>query len=106
MSDNSTMNCFYSSCPLSWFRTECHASVKYYVSQKRSLKFLGIIEVWLQVIKQPNNAFNLSSNVCQCLSVGLSRGPRGQSFKSSFEPYHAVSDVFKISFLLLGLMGF
>lgn len=102
MSDNSTMNWFYSTCP--GLDQSSTPLLKYYMSQKRSLKFLGMIDVWLQVIKQQNNAFNLSSNVRQCLDVGLSRGPRGQGFKSSFEQYHAVSNVFKISFLLLLLL--
>lgn len=103
MSDNSTMNCFYSTGP--GLDQSSAPMLKYYVSQKRRVKFLGMIDVWLQVIiKQQNNAFNLSSNVRQCLDVDLSRGPRGQGFKSSFEPYHSVSDVFKISFLLLLLL--
>lgn len=103
MSDNSTMNCFYSTCP--GLDQSSTPLLKYYVSQKRSLKFLGMIDVWLQVIiKKQNNAFNLSSNVRQYLDVGFSRGPRGQGFKSYFEPYHSLSDVFKISFLLLLLL--
>lgn len=92
------MDCFYSTCP--GLDQSSTALLKYYVSQKRSLKFLGMIDVWLQVIKQQNNAFNLYS-IVMCVNVDLSRGRRGQGFKSSFEPYHAVSDVFKISFLLL-----